>query len=240
MEKEEEKTASKTNHILSRIATTAEVTVSKIFPAGFGWQTASIIADSNGLESTSASFALATGVGDGLGVFLGHTSYYLLKKSAGYDVNMKETVHTGTLLSTAAFCSGSVWQPIVNTLQGMDLSFLTVFGGTWVGCATAFYAGLRAGRVALSNLEHVESPSSNNAKSDLQLSASIGGATAFFVGTDATYLPTENFLIDVVGITENTPDLTGCAIAGTSTALGFNVAQLPQNLAVKQGNNWTD
>lgn len=237
---EKEEVKAQDNTFLNRFTTTAEVTVSKIFPAGFGWQSASILADNMGLDSTSLEFAAATGGGDAVGVMVGHTSYYALKKAAGWDVNMKEVTQTGVLLSTAAFCSGSVWQPIVNTLQGMDQSFLTVFGGTWIGCASAFYVGLRAGRVMLSNLEHIESPNSENSVADVQLSASIGGATAFFVGTDATYLPTENFLLPIVGIVDGTPDLTGCAIAGCSTGLGFLASQNIQNAIVKKGGNWTD
>ena len=44
-------------------ATTLEVTISKIFPAGAGWQAASLYADKLGFAADSASFALTTGVG---------------------------------------------------------------------------------------------------------------------------------------------------------------------------------
>ena len=46
------------------------------------------------------------------------------------DINMKAEAQTGFLLATAAFCSGTGWQPIVNTLQGMNLPFASVFAGT--------------------------------------------------------------------------------------------------------------
>lgn len=227
-----------------RFAVTAEVTVSKIFPAGFGWQSSSIFAEGSlGYSTDSMSFALTTGLGDGLGVFVGHSAYFAAKKAALSDasVNMKREVHTGILLGSAAVCSGTVWQPTVNALQAANLSFPTVFAGTWVACGTAFYLGLRGGRTLLSGfLEHVHEPSYENSKTDTSLSVAIGGATAFFVGTDAAYLPDQNFLIDIVGITDSTTDLTGCAIAGSSTALGFVSAQSGLNLIFPPGKCWND
>lgn len=221
-----------------RFAVTAEVTVSKIFPAGFGWQSSSILAEGPlGYSADSMAFALTTGIGDGIGVLVGHSAYFAAKK-AMFDasINVKREVHTGILLGTAAMCSGTAWQPLVNALQGADLSFSTVFTGTWVGCGTAFYLGLRGARTILSGyFEHIHGPTYENSKNDASLSVAIGGATGFFVGTDAAYLPQQNFLLDVVGITDGTPDLTGCAIAGTSTGLGFVTAQTGLNVIFPQG-----
>ena len=233
----------KTSTLVNRFASTAEVTVSKIFPAGFGWQTASIVAaDGFGYASDSAAFALSTGLGDALGVLMGHVTFYGIKKSI-YDgsINMTKELHTGILLGSAAFCSGTVWQPIVDVLQGANLPFIQVFAGTWIGCGTAFYVGLRVGRTLLSGpLKYIEEPTFENSMNDKSLSAAIGGATAFFVGTDASYLPAQNFLIDIVGITEGTPNLTGCAIAGTSTSLGFATAQSTFNIVYPAGKCWND
>lgn len=229
--------------VLDRFIITAEVTVSKIFPAGFGWQTSSIIAENNfGFAADTMSFALTTGVGDGIGVLGGHMLYYTAKKAAvDSSINLKEQLHTGILLGSAAFCSGTAWQPLVDTLQGANLSFNGVFAGTWAGCGLAFYLGLRAGRTILSGyLEHIEGPTYENSKNDASLSVAIGGATGFFVGTDAAYLPQQNFLIDVVGIKDGTPDLVGCAIAGTSTSLGFVAAQSGLNAIFPAGKCWND
>merc|ERR1712232_939916 len=181
----------------------------------------------------TVSFALTWGVGDAIGVFLGHCSFYAIKKAVTGNpkILMRRETDTGILLASAAFCSGTVWQPLVNALQAAELSFQGVFAGTWAGCGLAFYLGLRAGRTILSGyLEHVEGPTYENSKNDASLSVAIGGATGFFVGTDAAYLPDQNFLIDVVGIKDGTPDLTGCAIAGTSTAMGFITDQTVENL----------
>jgi hypothetical protein len=236
----------KTEHrgLAKRFAVTGEVIVSKIFPAGFGWQSSSIVASQYlGYEVDSAAFAFTTGLGDAVGVFLGHCGFYAAKKAitGNTKILMKREVDTAVLLASAAFCSGTLWQPLVNALQGANLSFNSVFLGTWVGCGTAFYAGLRIGRTVLPNFcQYVEEPTYENSKTDASLSIAIGGATGFFVGTDAAYLPEQNFLIDVVGITEGTPDFAGCVIAGTSTTLGFGTAQSGLNMIYPAEKCWND
>lgn len=237
-----EETKEEVSGMTKRFIVTAEVSVSKIFPAGFGWQSASIVAEKMGYEADTMAFAATTGFGDALGVLMGHTAYYAAKKAlVDSSINMKREAHTGILLGSAAFCSGTAWQPLVDALQGANLSFMGVFAGTWVGCGTAFYLGLRAGRTILSGyLEHVHGPTYENSKTDASLSVAIGGATGFFVGTDAAYLPEQNFLIDVVGIKDGTPDLLGCAIAGTSTTMGFAAAQTGFNAIFPAGKCWND
>lgn len=219
-----------------------EVTVSKIFPAGFGWQSASIVASELGHASDSLSFACITGAGDGIGVLGGHMAYFAIKKAlVDSSIDMKKQLHTGILLGSAAFCSGTAWQPVVNVLQGINLPFSGVFAGTWLACGTAFYVGLRVGRTILSGfLEHVHEPTYENSTRDANLSLAIGGATGFFVGTDAIYLPEQNFLIDIVGIKEGTPALSSCAIAGSSTSLGFASSQTVFNLVYPPKKNWID
>lgn len=233
-----------TGGLARRFVITGEVIVSKIFPAGFGWQSSSILAENYlGYASDTTAFALTTGLGDAAGVLMGHCGYYAIKKAVtGNDkILMKREFDTGVLLASAAFCSGSLWQPLVDVLQGANLSFGAVFCGTWVGCGTAFYAGLRAGRTIFpSILEYVEEPTYENSKTDASLSVAIGGATGFFVGTDAAYLPDQNFLIDIVGIKDGTPDLMGCAIAGSSTALGFGAAQTGLNIVYPAKKCWND
>ena len=229
---------------MDRFVTTAEVTVSKIFPARFGWQSSSIVAEGSfGFSPETMNFALTTGTGDALGVLFGHMTYYAGKKAVtgSKDINLTQELHTGILLGSATFCSGTAWQPLVNALQGANLTFSQVFLRTWIGCGAAFYGGLRAARTLLGGrLEYVEEPTYENSKNDASLSVAIGGATGFFVGTDAAYLPDQNFLIDIVGITDTVPDLRGCAIAGASTALGFMSAQTAMNLAYPAGKCWND
>ena len=95
-----------------RFVPTIEVIVSKIFPAGFGWQAASVVAGNQGFEADTLNFALTTGAGDFAGVFAGHTTFSLLKFIMGYDKSVDVT--GGLWLGSAAFCSGTAWQPTVN------------------------------------------------------------------------------------------------------------------------------
>lgn len=243
-EEKEETASASSSGMMDRFKITAEVTVSKIFPAGFGWQSSSIFAEEYlGYSTDTMAFALTTGVGDAIGVMAGHCAYYAAKKSITGDssINMEREGQTGLLLASAAFCSGTAWQPLVDALQGANLSFMQVFGGTWIGCGTAFYLGLRGARTILSGpCKHIQEPTFENSITDKSLSAAIGGATGFFVGTDTAYLPTQNFLLDVVGIHDTTPQLLGCAIAGTSTSLGFVAAQSTLNVIYPAGKLWND
>ena len=87
--------------------------------AGFGWQGASVLADMYGFAADTSAFALVTGAGDFTGVCLGHTGWMvakrLIKKDDSIDVTAE--LHTGVLLGTAAFFSGTTWQPLVNLLH---------------------------------------------------------------------------------------------------------------------------
>jgi hypothetical protein len=243
-DKKEKTATAAAGGLAQRFKITAEVTVSKIFPAGFGWQSASVFADTAlQLPADSMAFALTTGVGDGVGVLVGHTLFYGAKKAitGNESINMTQEAQTGLWLGSAAFCSGTAWQPLVNALQGANLSFAEVFAGTWLGCGAAFYVGLRLGRTFMhAPMTHIEEPTYENSKNDACLSAVIGGATGFFVGTDAAYLPEQNFLINLVGIQDGTHALVGCAIAGTSTGLGFIASQSTLNMIYPAGECWND
>lgn len=222
----------------ARFVSTAEVTVSKLFPAGFGWQGASVIADGMKYEATELPFFAITGAGDFAGVLIGHTTFYGLKKAlVDPSIDMGETVGSGVWLASAAFCSGFAWQPIVNFWQGMSVDFNTVFAGTWAGCGLAFYTGLRIGRIVM---PWMPSGDYRNLKNDASLSVAIGGATAVFVGTDTAYNPDQNWLRPVVGIEDGDSDIVGMVKAGSSTALGFCGAQTFLNVAYPAGKLWND
>jgi len=230
--------------LMNRFGITFEVMVSKIFPAGFGWQAASVVAENNlGFTADSLGFALTTGIGDGLGVLIGHTTYYVAKKAVTGDdsIDISAQAQTGLLLGSAAFCSGSVWQPVVDLLGAAGLTFTPVAVGTTMSCGLAFYAGLRLFRLLygkMLNMDGVEENSYSNLKADALLSLSIGGATGAFVGTDVSQVG--NWLRPVVGIEDGVSTLAGAATAGSSTAMGFFAFQTAQNLTESEGKNWVD
>merc|ERR1712176_918363 len=162
--------------------------------------------------------------GEAIGVFSGHVLYDYITNS--FKSSGPAAIQTALLLATGTICSGTSWQPIVNTLQGMGLPFLGVFFGTWIFCTYAFNFGLRIARnLYQERMSEVEGPTYENAKSDFALSLTIGAATAFFVGTDSPYKSGENFLLSLVGISDDASVIKGCLLAGLSTALGFGVAQ---------------
>lgn len=228
--------------LMDRILTTAEVAVSKIFPAGFGWQGASCIAGAYGYAATDPMFFIATGIGDAVGVFLGHSLWYAGKKAVYDDsINMQDQVHTAVLLGTACIFSGTGWQPAVNAFQSVGLTFTPCATLTAMTCGTLFFIGLRFSRIIYNTtLVGIEKPTYANLKADAGLSVAIGGATGCFVGTDVSFAPGDNFLAPLVGITDDIADLPGAAIAGSSTALGFTTVQMAQNVVVPAGKNWVD
>ena len=226
----------------SRVGTTAEVAISKIFMAGFGWQGFSCIAEAYGLAADTASFALVTGLGDFTGVCLGH-SLWMLGKSALVDDTIDTTaeIHTGILLGTAAFFSGTTWQPLVNLLHDtLHLGFNETCLLTMAGCGMAFYGGLRIGRTIYSPILYgVEECNYANLKADAALSISVGAATGCFVGTDLSF-GAENWMGGVLGVQDSFSPLHGMMLAGSSTAVGFTAVQMVQNVAVAPGRNWVD
>lgn len=223
-----------------RFITMFEVIVAKMWLAGFMWQS---IATLSGLSPTTFQFAITAGVGEAIGVWFGNCFYDIFKKMMYDDsINIMESVQTGILLATATACSGTAWQPIVNTLQKLDLSFYEVFWITGVACTFCFNFGLRVARTLFSErLSYIEESTYENGKMDMSLSIAIGAATAFFVGTDTgNYTPEENFLYYVVGMTEDMSPLGAAYYAGCSTVLGFFVAQSVFNVIYPYGKCWID
>lgn len=224
-----------------RLRITAEVTVSKLFPAGFGWQAGGVWAGNQGMADTSFEFALTTGLADGMAVMIGHTVFYSLMKHVYLpDVKVGSEVQTGLWLGSAAVCSGGMWQPIVNVLSGYGLSFTPTALLTTGLCGCCFYFGLRMGRMIYGNALGMSIPGNDygNLKTDAQLSLSIGGAAGAFVGTCAD-MP-GNWLRGLVGVEDSMSDVAGMVTAGTSTALGFGVFQSIQSTVWPTGRNWTD
>jgi len=221
-----------------RFQTTLEVIVSKIFPAGFGWQAASLVAGSAGMEADTASFALTTGAGDFAGVLIGHGGYSILKSAMGKSDDLKGDLVAGLWLATAAFCSGTAWQPTVNFLH--DAAGCN-FAQTVVGCGAVtgfcFFGGLRIGRILFAPLGL---PQSNYANlcDDALLSVSIGAATGTFVGTDVTFA--DNVIRPFFGVEDSMTDVQGMVRAGMSTSTGFLFMQSMQNVTLPKHANWLD
>lgn len=227
---------------LRRTQVTAEVAISKIFPAGFGWHTAATMADGAGFGSTDIGFFVCTGLGDGLGVFAGHQLWLTAKKAITGDdtINLEAEAQTGILLASAAFCSGGAWQVAVNAFQSAGLSFNTTMIATTGVCGMAFFTGLRLGRQVYGPIfAGVDTPNYANLKADAALSVAVGGAAGCFVGTDVSYAGA-NWLRPVVGVEEFHAATTASVLAGSSTVLGFAGVQSAENMIYPKDKCWVD
>jgi len=206
---------------------TAEIAVSKLFPGGFGWQAFSVGATHMGYGGTDAALWIMTGIGDMLGVFLGHLVYMGIKKSLmPSKKTMFDEFGVALWLGTAAFCSGTIWQPTVNTAVGWGFSFPMVAMITTISCTLLFLIGLRIGRRTFSGLG-IEGPKQRNFSEDAGLAFAIGGAGGMFVGTDIT-IP-KNCMDSFIGVYPDMTPIQGCIKAGTSTAVGFSLFHTIQN-----------
>jgi len=238
-----------------RFKLTFEITVSKLLPAGAAWQAMAGVASNYGFASSSASFAVLTGIGDGLGVGAGHLVFKMGQRAVIRSLNKKRSAESkleepslmsesqsALYLGSAAFCSGTVWQPVVNLLtEAFPGSFSATMTGTGIVCATVFFAGLRGGRVLYGSTGLCPSIAPNsrqNLKTDALLSLSVGGGSGCFVGTDFNLLG--NPFRDVLGISSTDTVLMGCGRAGASTALGYLATQTVQNVVLPNGKNYLD
>ena len=228
----------------NRLLSSVEVSVSKIFWAGAGWQAASLLATNLGFASNSLGFYLTVGAGDLSGVFLGHTAYYALKKAYMSDpsIDLRREAQTASLLGGAAFFSGFTWQIAVDSARALSGgAFDPTMIGAGVACAAAFFAGMRVMRQLLSRpLPAVEAANYPNLKSDAQLSVAIGGAAAAFVGTDASFGAEANWLLPLVGISPEASALAGVGLAGLSTSLGFMAVQAGMAAVMPRRRCWID
>merc|ERR1711998_188656 len=85
----------------------------------------------------------------GAGVFTGHLLFTTIKAV----VSGKPDPVGGLWLGTAAFCSGTAWQPVVNFLHdAAGCSFASSFVGTGMITGFCFFVGLRLGRIIYSPL----------------------------------------------------------------------------------------
>jgi len=224
-----------------RMTVTAEVGISKIFPAGFGWQTAAYFAENAGMEATDMSFFLSTGIGDGIGVCMGHTAYCAVKKAVtgSEDIELGKELQVGIMLGSAAVCSGGIWQPTVNALQSAGWEFTNSVIATGSVATLAFFTGLRLARLAYSPIfDGVEEATYANLKADAALSVAVGGAAGCFLGTDISY-GAANWMTPI-GIQETYSPLLASTVAGTSTMLGFSVVQAGENLVYAKDKCWVD
>jgi hypothetical protein len=191
----------------SALLITLEVAVAKIFLSGFGWQAAVIISRA---KSTSFVFFTAAGAGDALGVVLGSFVVALTHACGKLERGL---CTPGFMLALGSFLSGFVWQPLVNALYHLNVTFEIGMLVTGCGCGMAFLIGLTATRALMRRA------TCKMLIKDATLSVSVAGATAFFVGTDTAWHG--NWLQGLVGQRTGDSAMFDCLHAGLSTCIGF-------------------
>ena len=226
--------------IIQRNIKTTEIIISKIFPAGCGWQYGSIVATHNYYIPSDISFMLTCGIYQGMAVGVGHWLYMMTKKNTTdyihhtirpeNPIDMTLETYKAIQFGTASVVTGTVWQPTVDLLR-YD-GFYTTAIGTGITCGAFFFTGLTLSK-------YICRPKTNQIinrgtiAKDALLSISIGGANAMSVATDP--IIHGNILTPIYGIGDMLA-YNSIYIAGFSTASGFMVIQFIQNFKP----NWID
>ena len=217
------------------------VAATKIFFGGCCWQVMGLLADNvwkigGGQHKaqpyeTTAAFAVLTGIGDAMGVFLGHAiltaieAKFMSKAFCGLD----RFLRIAGALSTGCILSGGAWQGLTDLCAVHHWPFTAAMLFVGACCGSFFFVGFTAGR-AIFSIERAT-------QKDFTLSLSCGLASGFFVGTDARY--PNNWLQIIVG-ERNGHDALDIFKAGLSTFLGFSVSQIFLSAFVPKGRLWTD
>lgn len=216
--------------IISRNAKTCEVIVSKIFPAGCGWQFGSILASYNSCHPSDLDFMMTCGMCEGLAVGMGHLVYMIGKDTVTEEVDLNQEMYRSIQYGSGSTLSGIVWQPAVDYFR--DDGFLPTVMATGVCCGAFFFGGLVLSKY-ITKKHSKEIVTIETIKNNALLSLSIGGAAGMFVATDP--LINDNFLRTVYGIGDSL-SFDSIYMAGFATASGFMLIQSIQNL----GKNWVD
>lgn len=181
--------------------------------------------------STTLFFALFTGIGDAIGVCLGHLlltgfeTFVLKLPFSGWRIFLQ----VAFVLSCGACLSGGTWQFItdgcIDSQYNFNLALLLV--GTT--CGSCFFVGITVGRAI------VGLPRST--WKDFTLSIACGWGSGFFVGTDSRY--PNNWLSPAVGQRTGDHQLD-IFKAGLSVFIGFLCAQCVLVFVLQRGWLWTD
>jgi len=210
-----------------------EVMISRVFPAGAGWQLASIMASNAGVATNSLLFCSLLGFGNFFGVIVGHMLWEGLKKVVRGDVDLSREFQVASLLGGAAFFSGLSWQVAMNIFKAVGVGLYQSFTSVGIVCTMAFFLGMRLMRQNLSPImSAVDKNSFVNVRSDIGLSIAIGGATAGLVFTDA-FLGASPFLAFLEMKTAVSP-LVSVLFGGLASSLGFLATTAVQALNKKK------
>ncbi|KAL1521993.1 hypothetical protein AB1Y20_021638 [Prymnesium parvum] len=197
------------------------VGLTKIFLGGFGWQAAAFASHS---PSGSAAYAVATGLGDAVGTFVGNAILARLSPPRTWAA-WRSVVRSGCIVASGSLLSGTAWQPLVLWLSSGGIPFTLGALLTGVACGAAFFVGINVAEIGSSAVDRGQwRRARSDVVKDLSLSVAVAGAATAFVGTDTSWHG--NWLQQLVGERIGASVWLDCFKAGCSTLLGYSVLQL--------------
>lgn len=217
----------------------------KLFLCGFLWCAFSYVCNCG---DDTASFYFSTGFGCGMGALIGHTAVNISFVDGYPTVSRDEIFHACAYFLAIFLGSGTTWQRIVNDTILYGMSFTEAFFFVWLMCFLLFLTVLTIMRFLntqytkkqLDEVLHVNDDFMTVQQRfyfDVQLSASVAMADAFFVGT-ITGVYSDNWLAPVFGIYDSTHKVEAMFLSGASTLSGFLLFQLFENIMFKEC--WVD
>lgn len=213
----------------NRFAVTALVSF-KIFLGAFLWEGFGLGCN---CSIYSTAFYFSTGFGGGIGTFLGQLLPALFLYRGQQKPIMLETLR-GFILGISVFLGPStLWQRLVNDAADWGWSFTGGFFYMWLISGLVFvlsytaFSALLEWAITKKRLSLVELR--KKLFMDCLLGISVGLGDAFFMGTSASQF-SDNWLAPAFGVYDSTPPLNSMLLAGISTAIGFTIAQVFQNI----------
>ena len=227
--------------LLPRLQTSLLVALTKIFFGGCMWQIMGLLSDNvfhigGGQHitppfTTTIEFTVLTGLGDAIGVCLGHALLSTIEVKVLHRQfhGWPHFFQTAVILFSGSLLSGGAWQGLENACVDNGLNFNLALLVVALGCGTLFFVGITTGR-AVMNLPRAT-------LKDFTLSIACGCGSGVFVGTDRRY--PNNWLQGMVGERTGNEALDVFK-AGLSVFIGFLVCQLFMSALLPEGTMWTD
>lgn len=99
-------------------------------------------------QDRCACIFFAMGTGNALGFFLGNLLLLAMMMPWRGWPGCVYAIRSGLVVSTGAFASGAVWQPLVDLWHGASLPFELAMPLTGLACGASFYLGITAAAMA--------------------------------------------------------------------------------------------
>ena len=228
----------KYNEIFPRTITTL-IQSPKLFFSAFFWMAFADLSIFLGYNDRSSLYSLLTGIGDFVGVIIGGVLIIVVFQYSGKDfyTELHNTIH---IAICSGIVAGSLWQVTINWSVDQNMNFNESFWLVTSFSFSSFFVSMVLLRFLNQYLPYqlcIKNVNGLSVYNDFLLAISLGVADGFFVGTESTDFPDDDWLI-AFGISEVTPEFTGMCLAGSVVLCGFLLAQTVQNIFLSE--TWVD